>query len=70
MYMFGNELIEIPASGNLNQFLNGQSTEQPEQLLFLLPQQALSLPFRRKWMATMTIARTTKSTMTVGRFIR
>lgn len=36
------------SSGNINHFLNGQSTEQPEQLLFLLSQQALFFPFRRK----------------------
>lgn len=71
MYMFGNELIEIPASGNLNQFLNGQSTEQPEQLLFLLSQHELPpLPFRRLKIATRTKAVTTRSTMTEAQFMR
>jgi hypothetical protein len=55
---------------------SGQSTEHDAHLLelaLLLPmslQEHLPLPIRMARMAKMTIARTIKSTMTVGRFMR
>ena len=56
--------------------LNGQSTAQPAHLLplvgfLLLPsQEHLHLPIRMTRRATMTMARTTNNTMTVGRFMQ
>ena len=55
---------------------SGQSAEHEAHLMefagfFVFPSQAhLHLPIRMARMATMTMARTTKSTMTVGRFMR
>jgi hypothetical protein len=55
---------------------SGQFAEHEAHLLtfagfFAFPSQAhLPLPIRMARMATMTIAKTTKSTMTVGKFMR
>ena len=55
---------------------SGQSAEHEAHLLelaLLLPlslQEHLPLPSRMARMATMTMARTTNNTMTVGRFMR
>ncbi len=55
--------------------LNGHSAEHEAHLPFIVflpfsPHEHDPLPFRKKWMATTTIAKTTSNTMAVGRFMR